>query len=257
MAAMAIALLQVAPVSAQGLPGLPQAVVPSAVGSAPTASTAAPSPTNWADRLAEARAEQERLQADPDAPAGAERRRALSRLIALLASRVERAQAPTPKTSAEAQSSVAVTLRGEPPYAVPEVDALRDQRDSLQAQQVALALTLKSLDSELEAASQVHRKAAETLEQGVEISSANAQAHYHLAREMEKPSRLPLRAAEVRRPGQPVQRAFRHSQGQPLPAPAVLRWQLASCLSANGRSARSVVRAPGAPARHGTVRPGV
>jgi small-conductance mechanosensitive channel len=207
MAAMLIALLQVAPVSAQGLPGLPQAVVPSAAGSAPTASTAAPSATNWADRLAEARAEQERLQADPDAPAGAERRRALSRLIALLASRVERAQAPTPKTSAEAQSSVAVTLRGEPPYAVPEVDALRDQRDSLQAQQVALALTLKSLDSELEAASQVHRKAAETLrlrqelfERGRSGPEAEAlQGQLELARLQSRVAELELAQADENR----------------------------------------------------------
>lgn len=163
MAATAIALLQMGPVAAQGLPGLPQADLPSAAGSVPVTGVAAPSPTNWADRLAEARAEQQRLQADPDAPAGAERRRALSRLIALLTSRAERAQAPKSKTPAAAEPSSAVTLRGEPPYPVPEVDALRDQRDSLQAQVTALALTLKSLDGELEAAAQVHRKAAEAL----------------------------------------------------------------------------------------------
>ena len=100
MAATAIALLQMGPVAAQGLPGLPQADLPSAAGSVPV-------------------------------------------------------------TAAEPSS--AVTLRGEPPYPVPEVDALRDQRDSLQAQVTALALTLKSLDGELEAAAQVHRKAAEAL----------------------------------------------------------------------------------------------
>jgi small-conductance mechanosensitive channel len=57
----------------------------------------------------------------------------------------------------------AVLLGGEPPYPVPEVDALRDQRDSLQAQRAALALTTQSLDMELQAALQARRKADETL----------------------------------------------------------------------------------------------
>lgn len=198
MAAAAIALLPVVPVSAQGLPGLPKAAVPSAAGSAPVDSIAASSATNWVDRLADARAEQERLQADPEAPAGAERRRALSRLIALLASRVERVQAPKAMASAAAKPSSAVTLRGEPPYPVPKVDALRDQRDSLQAQYAALVLTLKSLDSEVEAASAENRKAAEAFrlrqelfERGRPGTDANElQGQLELAR-------LRLRVAEL------------------------------------------------------------
>src|SRR5512139_3998194 len=84
MAAMTITLLQSATVCAQGLAWPPKADVPSASASASTTSAATPSATNWAALLAEARAQHDRLQADPDAPAGAERRRASARLIALL-----------------------------------------------------------------------------------------------------------------------------------------------------------------------------
>jgi len=207
VAATVVALLQLGSVSAQDLPGLPKAAVPSGAGSAPVTSTATPSATNWVDRLAEARVEQVRLQADPDAPAGAERRRALSRLIALLTSRVERAQATTAMTSASADSSFAITLRGEPPYPVPEVDALRDQRDSLQAQVTALALTLRSLDGELEAASQAHRKAAEALrlrqeqfERGRSGAEAAAlQGQLELARLQSRVAELELAQADETR----------------------------------------------------------
>ena len=49
VAATAIALLQMGPVAAQGLPGLPQADLPSAAGSVPVTGVAAPSPTNWVE----------------------------------------------------------------------------------------------------------------------------------------------------------------------------------------------------------------
>jgi potassium efflux system protein len=207
MAATVVALLQVGTASAQGLPSLPKVNAPSIAGPASTASAATSSATNWAERLAEARAEHERLLADPDAPAGAERRRASSRLIALLKSRVERAQASKSTTSAPTGPAIAVTLRGEPPYPVPEVDALRDQRDSLKAQHAALALTLKSLEGELEAASAAHRKAAETFRLRQEqfergrsgVDAAALQGQLELARMLSRVAELELTQADESR----------------------------------------------------------
>ena len=164
IAATLMTLLQpVGDVYSQVLPGLLKAEAPSASASEVKSTSALPAAENWADRLAEARAAHERLLADADAPAATERRRVSSRLIALLTTRVERERAPKATATSPAGVSTAVTLRGEPPYPVPEVDALRDQRDSLRAQHDALTLTLKSLDREVEAALQARRKAAEAL----------------------------------------------------------------------------------------------
>ncbi len=191
-------LLHAGPGFTQILPGLPKADVPPAAASAPNSAALPPGTVNWAERLAEARAAHERLLADPEAPAAAERRRVSSRLIALLTTRVEQARAPMATATPPAGASTAVTLRGEPPYAVPEVDALRDQRDSLQAQQSALALTLGSLDAEVEATLQARRKAAEGLrlrqeqfERGRSGADATAlEGQFELAR-------LQLRVAEL------------------------------------------------------------
>ena len=141
-----------------------KAVAPSSAAAAASSNAGPMGAPNWSERLAEVRAAHERLLADPDVPAGADRRRASSRLIALLASRVDHAaQAPSGVASAPSAGPTAVTLRGDPPYPVPEVDALRDQHDSLLAEHAALTLTLRSLDSEVESALQARRKAAEAL----------------------------------------------------------------------------------------------
>ncbi len=153
-------LLHTGVASAQGLPGLPMPAAPAA--SAADGAASGPTVAVWTARLAQARSEHERLLAEADAPVRDERLRVSSRLIGLLVARAEQARTPA-AASASPAVPTAVLLGGEPPYPVPEVDALRDQRDSLQAQRAALALTTQSLDMELQAALQARRKADETL----------------------------------------------------------------------------------------------
>ena len=146
-----IGLLLAASVTAQS---------PLATPAPPVASTAsAPTAADWAARMAQARADHARLLAEGDAPAGDERKRESTRLLSLLAARVEAAAASSPPAPQAPPAPAA--LGGNPPYPVTSVDALRDQRDSLHAQQSALALALKAIDAEVAAAAQARRKADE------------------------------------------------------------------------------------------------
>jgi small-conductance mechanosensitive channel len=136
---------------AQGLPGNllpPLGQKPAA--SAPTAP--ASTPDEWAARLASARIEHRQLLDQPpgSAPLLRERQLASARRLALLSARAEAARSQA--TAGPAAERPAPLLRGSAPYSMLEVDALRDHLDSLVAQRSALALTLKLLDGEIEAA---------------------------------------------------------------------------------------------------------
>jgi small-conductance mechanosensitive channel len=145
------------------LPALAAAQLPVAVPAASPASAASPpTATDWAARLVEARADHARLLAEgDDGYALAERRAESARLLSMLAARVDAGSAPAPAAPETLPPPAA--LDGPPPYPVPSVDALRDQRDNLLAQQTALVAALKSIEAEVVAAAQARRKADEAL----------------------------------------------------------------------------------------------
>lgn len=134
---------------------LPGVLLP---GSQPAASGAATSELNLENglaRLATVQARHGELLAQPEdsEPLLAERQLAAARLLGLLSARVAALRDQAGSASADARPAApAPALQGSPPYSITDVDALRDQLDALGAQQAALRLTLKSLDSEVEAA---------------------------------------------------------------------------------------------------------
>ena len=141
--------------SAQGLPGGLLPGVGSAGSAAAASAPAATSAQEWQDRYEAAQAQNLRLQAQPDgsAPLLAERQLASARRLDLLTARLAAARAQAAPGGADARAAPPVsTLGGPPPYSVLEVDGLRDQLDGLNAQQSALRLTLKAIESDFEAA---------------------------------------------------------------------------------------------------------
>jgi len=83
----------------------------------------------------------------------AERQLASARRVDLLAARLAAVRAQSSPSGVDAPAAPPVhTLSGPPPYGVLEVDGLRDQLDGLIAQQSALKLTLKTIESDFEAA---------------------------------------------------------------------------------------------------------
>jgi len=138
--------------------GLPAGLLPGAGSTGSKATVSAPPGTSaqeWQDRFDAAQAEHLRLQAQPEgsAPLLAERQLASARRLDLVAARLAAVRAKSSPSGGDVRAAPPVpTLSGPPPYSVLEVDGLRDQLDGLKAQQSALRLTLKSIESDFEAA---------------------------------------------------------------------------------------------------------
>lgn len=179
------------------------AQLPAAAPAAPASVASAPTPPDWAAELAQARVDHARLLAEGDAPAAAERRRESARLLMLLAARVEAASAPAAVEPALAPAGP----EGPPPFPVPSVDALRDQRDSLQARRSALTAALQGIEAEVAAAAQARRKAEENLrlrreryERGAgSIDEARLAGELDLARLQARVAELELAQADAER----------------------------------------------------------
>lgn len=148
-----------APLHAQPLPSLPGMATPAA--KEPAAAAPLPSTQDWAARLAQARADHDRvLGLPPGAPLLDERQVASARRLALLGVLAEVNRTGLPAAASPAASAApAVTLRGDAPFDLLEVDRLRDQLLGLTAQQSALRLSLKSLENDLDSAAKTRSAA--------------------------------------------------------------------------------------------------
>lgn len=143
-----------------GWPAQAQVLSPPTSKSATEAETAASAP-DVAAELAATRSQLERLQPlDPGAaplPLQNEQRNLASRLALLLTLESRPAEPPAPVPDLPAR------LAGSPPYAVADVDGLRDTRDALQSQVDSLALQLRGLDRQINTLLVDRRKAEEAL----------------------------------------------------------------------------------------------
>lgn len=139
-------------------PGTPAPSVAASVSTLSAASAAEP-----ASELASVRSHLARLQALVDAGASApllEEQRNLAARLALLLSFDGRT---APGQDLPAAPAPRPALEGQPPYPMPEVDALRDELEGLQSQRAALALTLRGLDQQVDDRIAIRRKADEAL----------------------------------------------------------------------------------------------
>jgi small-conductance mechanosensitive channel len=111
--------------------------------------------------LQQARRQLDGLQSlpPPQREGQADRLRALNRQVALLGARIDALSSPD-DTSVPPRPAALV---GAAPYAAAQVDRLRDQLDSLEAQRAALQPLLASLSTDRQEAAAMLRKAAETL----------------------------------------------------------------------------------------------
>lgn len=121
-------------------------------------------------------------------------RRATSRLITLLAARIDANRLPAPEVRVPEPSR----LTGDPPYAVGDLDRLRDELDSLSSQRAALRPLAAGVDAELEQAAAQHRRAAETLRLRQEqLERARGETETNRARSLLQAARLEQRVAEL------------------------------------------------------------
>ena len=140
------------------------------------AAAAAPKPTprasaaddagDLARQLKQAQAALSRLQtlADSGAPPPLveEQRNLTARLTVLLAAQLRQAAASAAPDAVADEVHGAATPLGSPPYAVADVDALRDEADALREQRQSLELTAHALDTQVAALLAARRKAEET-----------------------------------------------------------------------------------------------
>ena len=133
---------------------------------------------------------------DPEDPARVEAfRRVASRLESLIRQRLEALALPP---SATQVPPVPLVLRGGPPHPVRELDLLRDQLDSLVAQRAALRVLSARVSSELEAALEAQRRAAESLRLHREAAErARGGPKESAERDRLRLARLEARAAEL------------------------------------------------------------
>lgn len=181
--------------------------LPASAAADPSASapTAAAGDTDLRVELQRAREELTEIRSTAPDTASADlltaRARAASRLVELLAARIDDAQVrPAP-----AAAPVPLALAGSAPYAVAAVDALRDQADRLTAQRAALRPLMAALDADLQLAVAKQRKAGETLrlrrEQAERArggdATAGARAELQLARLEHRVAELELVRVEA------------------------------------------------------------
>lgn len=118
-----------------------------------------------AQELEQTQAALARVQSRGDAAAPdlvvEEQRNLLTRLVALLRDRLQRAGAPAAANLPAVR--LPPGLAGSPPFAVADLDALRDQREGLASQRDALAVSLQALDDELTDRAAARRKAEEAV----------------------------------------------------------------------------------------------
>jgi potassium efflux system protein len=166
----------------------------------PTAASVAGTSDSAALRseLQRAREERAALEAeaarstDPETVASLSARlRAATRLVELLAARTAGDVPPRPVP-------VPLSLPGAAPFAVADVDRLRDQLDDLLAQQAALRPLVAALQADREQSAQVQRKAAETLRLHRERAERAAdEPQASAARDALQLARLEQRVAEL------------------------------------------------------------
>ena len=154
---------------------------------APAAS--APSRAELESEMAQARAQQARLQllADSGAPAPPlfeEQRNLVARWATLLAAQLQ--QGPQDETR-DPGPVIALPAFGAAPHGVAKVDALRDQLDEVLNRQRTLALALDSVESQLASGLTLRRKAEEALRLRREqlLRAGDAQAQARLRAEVE------------------------------------------------------------------------
>ena len=148
--------------------------------SAPTLAAVPPATVGGQDpqtQLEQAQAALARLQEMADAGSTAplleEQRNLTARLTVLLtAERRRSAASDATRAPADAEApATAVAPLGPPPHAVAAVDALRDERDALQAQQRSLEITGRALETQVAALLAARRKAEETVRLRQELAS--------------------------------------------------------------------------------------
>lgn len=162
-----LGLAQTAPASP--LQAVLQAATPASV---PTAPSASPPPVPLPLQREQARQALSTARAQvaatvPPSSMGAERVRLLERLLVVVEARMQadgEADTPPSGVMVEAAPSAALTaLQGPPPYAVPLIDALRDERDALVAKVALLDSTLTTQEADLARLTQARRTAEEAL----------------------------------------------------------------------------------------------
>ncbi len=164
----------------------------------PTDGSAPPAPGADLDalaaELAALRARSDRPVTDAEPATVEATRRATSRLITLIAARIDTLRLPPP----EVRIPEPPLLPGDPPHAVADLDRLRDQLDSLSSQRAALRPLAAAVDAGLEQAAAQHRRAAESLRLRQEqLERARGEVDTGRARSLLHVARLEQRVAEL------------------------------------------------------------
>lgn len=191
---------------------------------APVAS--APSRAEVEQELAQARAQQARLQSLAESGASApplfeEQRNLVARWATLLAAQLQ--QWPQDETQ-EPGHAIALPTFGAAPHGVAEVDALRDQLDEVLNRQRMLAVALEGIESQLATGLTLRRKAEEAQrlrrEQLVRAGDAQAQARlraeFEVARLQTRITAIELARADAARQALRAQRTTLAEQQRAL-----------------------------------------
>lgn len=185
-------------------------------------------PVDWAARLADAQAEHDALQAQPQAPEREERERLLLRLVAQTRQYLEQQSRQVSNPGAPVAPIARPALEGEPPYSVFQVDQLRDQRDQLLARQEALESSLKHMEQQLSSALLTLRKADEALRLKAELheraisgqspTTVATLGAFEVAKLQQQLAQLQVAMADEARPPLQAQLQLTQSQLGPLSA---------------------------------------